>query len=74
VRDCATPRAASGSISGFLLGHASVQTTERYIGCKQGLTRAVNDRLPFARAGPTVWYLFPGMVQSLLQFVHRPGT
>jgi integrase len=35
----------------FLLGHASVQTTERYIGCKQNLSRAVNDRLPFA-AGP----------------------
>jgi integrase len=32
----------------FLLGHASVQTTERYIGCKQNLARAVNDRLPFA--------------------------
>ena len=30
----------------FLLGHASVQTTERYIGCKQDLARAVNDRLP----------------------------
>jgi site-specific recombinase XerD len=32
----------------FLLGHASVQTTERYIGCKQDLALAVNDRLPFA--------------------------
>jgi integrase len=32
----------------FLLGHASVQTTERYIGSKQDLARAVNDRLPFA--------------------------
>ena len=32
----------------FLLGHASVQTTKRYIGCKQDLARAVNDRLPFA--------------------------
>ena len=32
----------------FLLGHASVQTTERYIGCKQDLSRAVNDRLQFA--------------------------
>jgi site-specific recombinase XerD len=31
----------------FLLGHASVQTTERYIGCKQDLSRAVNERLPF---------------------------
>lgn len=29
----------------FLLGHASVQTTERYIGCKQRLRVAVNDRL-----------------------------
>ena len=29
----------------FLLGHASVQTTERYIGCKQNLQDAVNDRL-----------------------------
>jgi integrase len=32
----------------FLLGHASVQTTERYIGCKQDLSRPVNDRLPFS--------------------------
>jgi site-specific recombinase XerD len=31
----------------FLLGHASVQTTERYIGCKQKLGPAVNDRLEF---------------------------
>ena len=29
----------------FLLGHASVQTTERYLGCKQRLSHAVNDRL-----------------------------
>ena len=28
----------------FLLGHASVQTTERYIGSKQKLQDAVNDR------------------------------
>jgi hypothetical protein len=28
----------------FLLGHASVQTTERYIGCQQNLREAVNDR------------------------------
>jgi integrase len=28
----------------FLLGHASVQTTERYIGCRQDLREAVNDR------------------------------
>lgn len=29
----------------FLLGHASVQTTERYLGCKQKITEAVNDNL-----------------------------
>jgi integrase len=29
----------------FLLGHVSIQTTERYLGCKQRLRCAVNDRL-----------------------------
>jgi site-specific recombinase XerD len=29
----------------FLLGHVSVQTTERYIGCKQRFRFAVNDKL-----------------------------
>jgi integrase len=29
----------------FLLGHASIQTTERYLGCKQRLSQAVNDKL-----------------------------
>jgi len=29
----------------FLLGHVSMQTTERYIGCRQRLRVAVNDRL-----------------------------
>jgi site-specific recombinase XerD len=29
----------------FLLGHASVQTTERYLGCKQKLRHAVNDTI-----------------------------
>ena len=28
----------------FLLGHASVQTTERYIGYKQNFKQPVNDR------------------------------
>jgi site-specific recombinase XerD len=28
----------------FLLGHASVLTTERYLGCKQNLEKPVNDR------------------------------
>src|SRR5262249_14307591 len=29
----------------FLLGHVSVETTERYLGCKQRLQSAVNDRI-----------------------------
>ena len=29
----------------FLLGHVSIQTTERYLGCKQKLRIAVNDNL-----------------------------
>ena len=29
----------------FLLGHVSVETTERYLGCKQRLRLAVNDKI-----------------------------
>jgi site-specific recombinase XerD len=29
----------------FLLGHVSVQTTEKYLGCKQRLREAVNDKI-----------------------------
>jgi site-specific recombinase XerD len=29
----------------FLLGHVPVQTTEKYLGCKQRLREAVNDRI-----------------------------
>lgn len=29
----------------FLLGHVSIQTTQRYLGCRQKLPVAVNDRL-----------------------------
>jgi integrase len=35
----------------FLLGHISVQTTERYVGCKQQLNKAVNDRIELG-SGP----------------------
>jgi Phage integrase family len=43
----------------FLLGHVSIQTTERYLGCKQKLRIAVNDRL--------------GIEPMLLNQDHRQG-
>lgn len=45
-RSCARLcRAAGGELEQiqFLLGHVSVQTTERYLGCTQRLSSAVND-------------------------------
>ena len=33
----------------FLLGHVSVQTTERYLGCKERLRNAVNDLIGIER-------------------------
>ena len=36
----------------FLLGHVSVQTTEKYLGCKQRLRHAVNDRLGIGPDAP----------------------
>jgi integrase len=40
-------RAAGGELEQiqFLLGHISVQTTERYLGCTQRIASAVNDRI-----------------------------
>ena len=47
-RSCARLcRAAGGELEQiqFLLGHVSVQTTERYLGCTQRISCAVNDRI-----------------------------
>lgn len=47
-RSCARLcRSAGGELEQiqFLLGHISVQTTERYLGCTQRISSAVNDRI-----------------------------
>jgi len=47
-RTCARPcHLAGGELdqTQFLLGHVSIQTTEVYLGCKQKLRSAVNDRI-----------------------------
>ncbi len=47
-RSCARLcRGAGGELEQiqFLLGHVSVQTTERYLGCTQRISSAVNDRI-----------------------------
>ncbi len=40
-------RAAGGELEQIqvLLGHVSVQTTERYLGCTQRIASAVNDKI-----------------------------
>ncbi len=35
----------------FLLGHISIQTTERYLGCKQRIQGAVNDKIGIESPG-----------------------
>ncbi len=51
----------------FLLGHSSVQTTERYSGCKQKIGKAVNDRIEIeftSRPAPVSnLLLFPEMAE-----------
>jgi hypothetical protein len=50
----------------FLLGHVSIQTTERYLACKQRLSRAVNDKLGIEPGSGFQSLRFPAM--------GRPGS
>jgi hypothetical protein len=69
----------------FLLGHVSVETTERYLGCKQHIRGAVNDKIglipretyssgsPFTSAFMTLTAWIPGHRRPLFPERHfRP--
>ncbi len=49
---CATSPGGELEQIQFLLGHATVLTTERYLGCKQRISEAVNDRIEIADCAP----------------------
>jgi len=63
------------------LGHVSVQTTERYLGCKQRLRNAVNDRIGLEPAN-SWWPLgraldrlrVPNLAPALLTMGDKPST
>jgi hypothetical protein len=45
MRTNVSRRKKAEGCSMFLLGHVSIQTTERYLGCKQRFRDAVNDHI-----------------------------
>jgi site-specific recombinase XerD len=58
----------------FLLGHASVQTTERYLGCKQNLGHPANDRFHLNALGsPRQSHSEPGVLKGSVAMASRQG-
>jgi hypothetical protein len=56
----------------FLLGHVSVLTTERYLGCKQNLEEPVNDRFGCLFSRTSV-ELRSGLISSIeIRFGRKP--
>ena len=52
----------------FLLGHVSVQTTERYLGCKQRLRNAINDSIGIEPGQTPVSYYLMTQFTHLIVF------
>jgi len=57
----------------FLLGHASVQTTERYLGCKQNLGHPVNDLFHFQIIAVACSPTGPDVIQGPDRIVYCNG-
>jgi integrase len=58
----------------FLLGHASVQTTERYLGCKQNLGHPVNDLFDLkTNVQPKKDHVESVVVKDAALFVEKPS-
>jgi hypothetical protein len=58
----------------FLLGHVSVQTTERYLGCKQNLGHPVNDLFDLkTNVQPKTDLIESVVVKDATRFVEKPS-
>jgi site-specific recombinase XerD len=58
----------------FLLGHASVQTTERYLGCKQNLGHPVNDLFHLEVIATTCPIIGSAMIARADRIVYEHGV
>jgi site-specific recombinase XerD len=56
----------------FLLGHASVQTTERYLGCKQNLGHPVNDLFELRTESQQAKYEDSSVADGACEAVENP--
>jgi hypothetical protein len=66
----------------FLLGHVSIQTTERYLGCKQRFRDAFNDHIGLQTDAPSwsalrEWYTladFPALIRTMPNWIISEST
>jgi Phage integrase family len=58
----------------FLLGHASEQTTERYLGCKQNLGHPVNDLFHLEVVATTCPIIGTAVIERADRIVYEHGV